>query len=720
MAEYPRGVYKPAVDEFGPTPRQLEAEVVFLRSERMRLARELEHRARTLQRIFDACPAAISVHSFPDLAYVEVNRALEASGFARGALIGRTPQELGIWSDPTDITQFIHRLETKGRCNGLETTLYLRGKATPALLSGELVDIDGRRCVVISSHAITRLKNTEWELIAAREAAVAASRAKSQFLSSMSHEIRTPMNAVLGMSDLLWDTELNAEQRRYLDIVRSNGAALLEIINDILDLAKVESGQLTFEKTEFDLHDLINKIGDTVAIRTHERRVEMAVHVAPDVPVQVLGDRHRLRQILLNLLGNAVKFTPEGEIVLTVEVARVPDGAPSRNDLLVLRFVVEDAGIGIAPDRLGAIFEDFTQAEASTTRKYGGTGLGLAIVRRLTAMYGGMVTVESTLGKGSIFSFTAEFGRVPTPEAVAAPPLSDLAQVRVLVADDTAANRLILSEILAAEGAFVTCVESGPTALDEIKSAAANGLAYELLLLDCRMPEMDGIEVAAHITQSIPQSPQPVILMLTSDDLAGTVARARAAGIDGHLIKPIKRRELLDAVSETLAKIRRPGAANNLIATHAVAVQTAGAFEAIGQCHILLVDDSADNRLLVTAYMRNSPITLVEAENGADAVEQFKRQRFDLVLMDIQMPKMDGYTATRAIRDFEQQAARAPTPIIALTASAVGEALDEALKAGCDLHVTKPIKKLTLLSAIHNLLKRQTGSATNGREPHPI
>jgi PAS domain S-box-containing protein len=721
MADYPIGGFNFALDEFGPTPRQLESEVIFLRSERVRLARELEHRARTLQRIFDACPAAISVHSFPDLEYIEVNRALEASGLTRAAMIGRTPQELGIWTHPTDIAQFIRRLEKKGRCAGLETTFYLRGIATPALASGELVEIDGRRCVVISSHAITRLKNTERELIAAREAAVAASRAKSQFLSSMSHEIRTPMNAVLGMSDLLWDTELSAEQRRYLDIVRNNGATLLELINDILDLAKVESGQLTLEKTGFDLQELINEIADTIAVRADEQRVEVDVQVAPDVPVQVVGDPLRLRQILLNLLGNAVKFTSHGKIVLTVDLAEVQADAQvhgdARDDALVLRFAVADTGIGIAADKLESIFSVFTQADHSTTRQFGGTGLGLAIVRRLTSLYGGTVEVASTVGKGSTFSFTAEFGRVPTAPIEVLPPLK-LAQVRVLVAADIAANRLVPSEILAADGARVTCVDSGQAALDEIDRAADHGVAYELVLLDCRMPEMDGLEVAARIRRSLPVSHQPVILMLTSDDLAVTPARARAAGVDRHLIKPIERRELLDVVRQTLGQTGAVAAGDLRPAVCAVE-KPAGASDGIGPWRILLADDSADNRLLIAAYMRNSSVTLVEAADGEEAVTHFKHQRFDLVLMDIQMPRMDGYAATRAIRDFEGQAGRARTPIIALTASAVGQAADDALKAGCDLHVAKPIKKTTLLNAMRDLMNGHAGPAADTHAPHP-
>jgi len=467
----------------------------------------------------------------------------------------------------------------------------VRGRTVPALVSGELVELDGRRCVVINSQVIKRLKRTEQELIAAREAALAASKAKSQFLSSMSHEIRTPMNAVLGMSDLLGETALDPKQRRYLDIVCNNGAALLDLIDDILDLAKVESGQLMLERVSFDLHDVINRVVDTMALRANQKQIELAARVAPGVPAQVLGDPLRLRQILINLLGNAIKFTARGEIVLTLEPAphranRQPVGA----NAVVLQFSVADTGIGIAADQIESIFSPFTQADSSTTRKFGGTGLGLAIVQRLVGLHRGEIKVVSEPGCGSTFSFTAEFGRPPVAR--------DLLEAVGQVLGGTSVN-----------------------ANDEDREVAVSAGA--------------GTAVAG--------------------------------------MKPLR---------------------------------------------ILLADDSPDNRLLIAAYLEKTQFHLDEVADGVAAVEKFQQNHYDLVLMDIQMPKLDGYAATRAIRELERRATccrQGPIPIIALTASAVGEAIDDAFEAGCDLHVAKPVKKLTLLTAIRQVMLKKSAQAA--RQP---
>lgn len=662
-----------------------------LRLERDQLLEQLRQSDVRYRQIFDAAPAAIAVLSFPRLEFLDLNRAHETTGYARQTMIGKTPAELGIWTDLEERGKFIAELVAKGRCTGLEITLYLRGKPFPALISAEMVAFGGQQCVVAVIHTITHQKALQHALNQAREIAVAASSAKSQFLSCMSHEIRTPMNAVLGMTDLLWETPLNREQRRYIDIIRNNGVVLLDLINDILDLAKIESGQLALERVEFNLRELIDQIADMMAVRASEKKLELVARVAPEVPQQMLGDPLRLRQILINLLGNALKFTEQGEVILTVQTV-----APQSTDTMCLRFNVSDTGVGIPKEKIKSIFDAFTQADSSTTRKFGGTGLGLAIVKRLVELHGGEIAVESEIGRGSTFSFSAHFA-VPTLsfQDPRHPPIS-LAGVRILVVDDTAVNRLLLRETLASEGAAIRCVESGPTALEELKVAAGLGLPYRLVLLDYRMPDMDGLEVIAQIrASSLPPSASPTILLLTSDDLQSTSARAKAVGVEGHLIKPIKRHELLSAIDKVLGKDGVHYDSASYRPTDASAVQ-------LRPLRILLADDSPDNRTLINAYLKNTPWTLAMAEDGVQVVEQFKSEKYDLVLMDIQMPGLDGYAATRAIREFERTTHRPPTTIIALTASALGEAIDQALRAGCNFHLAKPIKKTTLIESIRS------------------
>jgi CheY-like chemotaxis protein len=398
-----------------------------------------------------------------------------------------------------------------------------------------------------------------------------------------------------------------------------------------------------------------------------------------------------LRQILVNLLGNADKFTERGEIVLNVERA-APDGvgAPVK-----LRFSVRDTGIGIAKDKLDVIFSTFGQADTSTTRRYGGSGLGLAIVRKLVGLYGGEITVESELGVGSCFTFVANFGVGHALETVKSARV-DLRDLEVLVVDDTAVNRLILREILERRGARVTEAESGASALSEVARRA--GRPFDLMLLDCRMPSMDGFELAKRVRQFCigNGTPPPTVIMLTSDQITLGTARLRDAGLHAYLVKPVRRDELLNAIQmamgEAKASTRHRPAASDV----------AGA---LANLRILLADDSPDNRLLVRAFLAKTGCELVEAEDGSIAFDRFRAARYDLVLMDMRMPVMDGFVATRAIRQWEAENGARHTPIVALTASALNEAVRECLEAGCDAHVSKPVKRATLIDAIRRELR---------------
>ncbi len=530
-------------------------------------------------------------------------------------------------------------------------------------------------------------------LESARGAAMAASKAKSEFLSTMSHEIRTPMTAVLGMADLLIETELSGDQRRYLDIMVANGNSLLELINSILDLARIESGRLQLEKTGFDITDLIDKTISTFGVRAHGKGLELIARIAPGVPERLVGDPLRLRQILINLLGNAIKFTELGEIVLEVEQD------PESNESGVLRFIVADTGIGIAADKLDSIFGSFNQADSSTTRLHGGSGLGLAIAHRLVGLMDGRIGVESELNKGSKFSFTVHFGLEARVISASAHVVLSLADYRILVVDDNQINRLIVREMVTSCGAEVSEAVSGEEALAAIREGVNAGRPYRIVLLDMRMPGMDGLEVAQRIQREhLPI--RPLILMLSSDDLKPQVARLREIGLDAYLVKPITRKELFEAIRRVIEEANL-NSADRLPERHAPQIQSATSAGA-PEMRILVAEDSPDNRLVIAAYLRREPYQVDFAHDGREAVNKFISQHYDLVFMDIQMPEVDGLTATRTIRRWESDHGLSPTPIIALTASVLEEDVRLALASGCNLHMSKPVRKRVLLDAVRN------------------
>jgi PAS domain S-box-containing protein len=586
-------------------------------------------------------------------------------------------------------TQIVEDIRARNQWEGEFMVQRKDGTVFPAYVIDAIVrDSQGRDIGFVGvSNDITERKRMQEELERAKEAAEAASRAKSEFVARVSHEIRTPMNGIIGMAELALETPLSSEQREYLELVRSSAESLLAIINEILDFSKIESGRLTLEEIEFNLPSAVGETLKAFAPRAHQKGLELAWYVAPDVPESVAGDPVRLRQILTNLLGNAIKFTDRGEVTLRVELASGRE----------LRFSVADTGIGIAPEKQRAIFEAFTQADGSTTRRYGGTGLGLAIASRMAELMGGRLEVESEPGRGSVFHFTVPFG-VPAEVPAAASPagFENLRGLRALIVDDHPTNRRFLSETLARWGMHSVVAEDGPAALRLWKQAEDAGEPFHLLLVDSEMPEMDGFALLEHL-RSGRNRQITAILLLTSSRLREEAERCRKLGAATYLVKPLTPRELLDTVLRVLGKVS-PREKSVPAAQRAPVAPRRG-------MRLLVAEDNPVNQKLVRRVLERHGHEVCVVGNGREAVEAVRQQQFDAVLMDIEMPEMDGFEALAALRAAEFGSG-ARLPVIAMTAHAMLGDRERCLAAGFNSYVPKPLDPRALLRAMEEFRGR--------------
>jgi two-component system sensor histidine kinase/response regulator len=657
--------------------------------ERTQAERALEERTTFLNSLIETTPLAVVVLD-PDFRLQMCNRAFESLFlYRRQEILGRHMARM------------------------IPANLSAEGEAHhEALLSGKMIHVTTQRrrsdgtvvdvevfSVVIPGTAgparylllyqdITERKRAEDALLRAKEAAEMANLAKSEFLANMSHEIRTPMNGIIGMTGLTLDTDLTTEQREYLGMVKTSANSLLKLINDILDFSKIEAGKLDLDETDFPLRQSLGETLKTLGLRAHEKGVELAWRVGAGVPEFLSGDLSRLRQIIVNLAGNAMKFTELGEVVLEVEKESEQNGE------ILLHFKVKDTGIGIAAEKQKLIFEAFTQADGSTTRKYGGTGLGLAITAQIVELMGGKIWVESELGRGSTFHFTARFGIAKGNSVLNAaldPQL--LHDVRILIVDDNATNRVILADMLVKWGMRVESAESAEAALAILEWGAQTARQFSVIITDLHMPRVDGFGFVEGLKKNSVLTLIPVLL-LSSSALPFHRTRARELGIAAFLTKPIQPSELLDAVVSALSP-----ATSDEIGQQVPARVPHGEK---AQMKILLAEDNAVNRTLARKLLEKHGHTVVLTENGREALEALERETVDLVLMDLQMPVMDGLEAISAIRK-QEKGTGAHLPIVALTAHAMKGDRERCLAAGADDYLTKPIHTPALFAALERI-----------------